>query len=540
MPDSADISVISSKLSPEETEIEDTGSLNSIRGRIGLFLGLSVFLLLMLLGAPISLEKLMQESGGSPFIAWSVFCVLCLMAIWWVTEAVPIAVTSLIPIVAFPLIGIQSVKATSADYMHPIVVLLMGGFIVAKAIERWDLHKRIALNVTTFVGAKPSMLIGGFMAAGAMMSMWISNSATTIMLTPIAISVAASIYGSGEDGLSFKYALLLGIAFACSIGGLGTPVGTPTNLIIIGYLNETTDLDITFSQWMQIGVPTVLILVPIAWFVVSKVAFKIPEIDGSSGREILLERKRLLGKMTSAEKRTVLIFAFVAFLWMFKKPLNGLTFENLFIVPGLQSWAASVWGDEVLAMKPLGGLTDTVTAIIGVLLCFLIPAGKSAKKGARILDWETAESIPWGPLLLFGGGLSLATAIRGSGLGQWFGAELSAFAGLPTLVLVMLITAFVIFLTEVMSNVATAASIMPVLGAAALASGIDIELIAAPIALAASCAFMLPMATGPNAVVYASGSVPLPVMAKAGVTLNIISIFVITAISLVIAPMVFS
>ena len=500
----------------------------SLRRRLGLVIGPLLFLVLFFKGAPTSLEVLASDGATNPFAAWAVFCVFCLMAIWWVTEAVPIAVTAMLPLILFPLLGVQPINVTSAEYMHPVVVLLMGGFIIAKAIESWGLHKRIALTITTLLGARPTMLIAGFMVSGALMSMWISNTATALMLTPIAISVADSIYGDDKDGVEFLYALLLGMAFACSIGGLGTPVGTPTNLIIIGYLNQTSDLNIGFAQWMCIGIPAVCILLPIAWFVVAKLAFKFRQVDGVAGRELLLQQKRALGKMTIPEKRTLIVFATVAFLWIFRKPLNALTLDQILIFPWLRDLLAGEYG----ALRPLAGLTDHVTAIIGVLLCFLIPAGAAGKKAATILDWRAAEGIPWGTVLLFGGGMSLAGAITSSGLGSWFGSELAVLSNLPTILLVMCITFVVIFLTEIMSNVATAASIMPVLGATALATGIDLELVAVPVALAASCAFMFPMATGPNAVVYATGPVPLPVMARAGVRLNLVAIFIITLISI--------
>lgn len=506
----------------------------SLRRRLGLIIGPILFLLLILGGPPASLRELAAQSAIDPFSAWFVFCVFCLMAVWWVTEAVPIAVTALLPLIIFPLLGVQSIKVTSAEYMNPIVVLLMGGFIIAKAIERWGLHKRIALNVTTLLGARPSMLVAGFMISGAIMSMWISNTASAIMLTPIAISVAKSIYGDDQDGQAFLYALLLGVAFACSIGGLGTPVGTPTNLIIIGYLNEATDLNIGFAQWMRIGIPAVCILLPIAWFMVTKVAFRFRQVDGEAGHDMLLAQKNALGKMTLPEKRTLIIFAIVAFLWIFRKPLNAITLDQILVF----SWLRELVAPEFGSSRPFAGLTDHVVAIIGVLLCFLIPAGASNEHKSTILDWDAAESIPWGTVLLFGGGMSLAGAITSSGLGSWFGNELAVLANLPVILLVLCVTCVVIFLTEIMSNVATAASIMPVLGATALATGIDIELIAAPVALAASCAFMFPMATGPNAVVYATGPVPLPVMARAGVLLNIIAVFIITIISVWLGPVV--
>ena len=489
------------------------------RKRIGLFLGPLVVCLLLIIGTP---NGLIESTGDALQAdkAWIVLCVLVLMASWWVTEAIPLPVTALLPLVLLPLAGVQSLKATSSEYMHPIIVLLLGGFIIAKAIERWDLHKRIALNVVNFVGFKPSMLVGGFMLAGAILSMWISNSATCIMLTPIALSVASAVLGENKFNSPFTYSLMLGIAYACSVGGLGTPVGTPTNLIIIGYLNDAVGMDISFGQWAAIGFPVVFILVPIIWFILTKIVFKTPETDLNveNGQNLVKSQLARLGKISIPEKRTLYVFAVIAVLWCFRGALKDVS---------------------LMGVTPFSGLTDAITAIIGVFLCFLIPSGSKSEAGSTLLDWKTAESIPWGPLLLFGGGMSIAYAIRTSGLADWVGVELGALAAMPIILLVLLLTAFVIFITEVMSNVATASTLMPILGAAALSSGLSVELLALPIAMAASCAFMLPTATGPNAVVFASGEVSLPTMVKAGFIANLVAVPVITVLSLLLAPIIF-
>ncbi|MEO1656683.1 MAG: SLC13 family permease [Pseudomonadota bacterium] len=489
-----------------------------LRPRIGLVLGPLAAGVLLLLGAPDSLAATVGPSGD-PWFAWSVCALLIWMATWWVTEAVPIPVTALLPLVILPVVAGQSVSQTAAPYMHPIVVLLMGGFIVAKAIERWNLHTRIALNVVVRAGARPAALVGGFMAAAALLSMWISNTATAIMLTPIALSVASAVLGPGQDRAPFTMALVLGVAYGCSIGGVGTYIGTPTNLIIVGYLNETTGRDISFLQWMTFGVPTVLVMLPLAWFVLTKWAFKLSGVQSGEGVELVRERLAALGQPSVPEQRTLMVFALVAFLWIFRQPLQAIT---------------------VAGVSPFGGFTDHVTAILGVVLCFVVPAGCPDRPHAKILDWDAAESIPWGVVILFGGGMSLAVAIRASGLGTWIGNELGILGGLPTVLLVLVLTAFVIFLTEITSNVATAAALMPVLGAFALSIGLDVSLVALPLALAASCAFMLPMATGPNAVVYAESKVSLTDMARAGFRLNLIAIVVVAVLSLALAPVVFS
>ncbi len=439
------------------------------------------------------------------------------MAIWWVSEAIPIPVTSLAPIVILPLFGVQSVRETAAPYMHPIVVLLLGGFLFAKAIERWNLHTRIALSIVARSGDHPATLIAGFMGAAAILSMWISNTATSIMLIPIALSVAAAVLGDDKTDDPFTYVLLLGVAWSCSIGGLGTLVGTPTNLIVVSYLNDQAGFDISFLQWMMFGLPTVAVIVPAAWLVLTKWAFRIRPHGGAAAQEAVRARLASLGPITTPEKRTLAMFAVIAFLWIFRQPLNGI---------------------EIMGVKPLAGLTDHMIAILGVFLAFLIPAGDK-NRSPGLLDWRRAETIPWGVVLLFGGGMSMAGAISASGLSAWIGGELAGFAGLPLILLMLIVTTAVIFTTEVTSNIATAAALMPVLGSVALATGIPVELLAAPLAMAASCAFMLPMATGPNAVVYASGAVSLPTMAAAGFRLNIVAIFLITGIVYILAPLAF-
>ncbi|MGS2722981.1 SLC13 family permease [Porticoccus sp. GXU_MW_L64] len=485
---------------------------------IGLYAGPVIAVVLLLVGAPDDL----QNGADSLPQAWVVLALLSLMAVWWVTEAVPIPVTSLLPLIVLPLSGINTMAQAATPYMHPIVVLLLGGFIFAKAIEQWGLHERIALNVVARSGNSPARLIGGFMLAAAGLSMWISNSATSIMMMPIALSVAAVIEPDNSERPAFTLALLLGIAYACSIGGLGTPVGTPTNLIIIGYLNDQTGQEIGFSQWMRLGLPMVAVMLPLAWYAMTRWVFKMPKVDAAKAHHLVADRLNTLGKMSVPEKRTLMVFAAVAALWVFRRPLNELEL---------------VVGDSTL--KPLAGLTDPMTAIIAVLLCFLVSAGgKSGEKGnaQKLLSWQAAETIPWGVLLLFGGGMSLAQAIASTGLSAYIGQSLSVLAELPLPVLMLLIAAAVLALTEVTSNIATASALMPVLGAVAIETGVPLVLMAAPVALAASCAFMLPMATGPNAVAFSTGRVSLMTMAKAGLRINLIAVVVITAVAYFLAP----
>lgn len=488
------------------------------RQQIGLVLGPLLAILLQILG-PSDAVQLALGGVVEARQAWIVLSLLLLMAIWWISEAVPIPVTSLLPLIVLPMAGVDSLSHTASDYMHPVVVLLMGGFIFAKTIERWGLHQRIALNVVARSGNQPVALVGGFMAAAALLSMWISNTATSIMMMPIAMSVVAAVSGENDLESDFSHALLLGIAYGCSIGGLGTPVGTPTNLIVMGYLNEEAGYAIDFGRWMMLGLPAVLLVLPMAWFVLTRWSFPIHKLKISGGQDIIKEKLDELGKITVPEQRSMFVFFIVAGLWILKSPLQSI---------------------DLFGVKPFAQLSDAITAIIGVVLAHLIPAGGSAAKGEKLLDWQTAESIPWGVVLLFGGGMALAGAISSTGLGHWLGEELVVFAGLPVLLLILIIAGAVIFATEVTSNVATAAALTPVLGAMALSAGMDAALLAAPLALAASCAFMLPMATGPNAVAYATGHVSLPVMAGAGFRINFLAIPIITLIVYLLAPIAFA
>ena len=483
--------------------------------RIGLVAGLFTFVVLILIGPPASL---LDDGYGAD--AWLTLALLLLMAIWWVSEAVPIPVTSLLPLIVLPLFGVLPMAKVAAPYMHPIVVLLMGGFIFAKAIERWGLHERIALHVVNKAGGSPMGLIGGFMLASALLSMWISNSATSIMMMPIAISVSMALENDGQDNRPFTIALLLGIAYACSIGGLGTPIGTPTNLIVMGYLSEQNGIEISFAQWMMLGLPAVILLLPLAWLVLTKFAFDLPKSDATAAKEKVSQRLLALGSISVPERRTLMVFSLIAFMWMFRRLLN--------------SWEFTI-GD--VSYAPLSGLTDHMTAIIAVVLCFLIPAGCDKKRGEKLLVWKAAEEIPWGVLLLFGGGMSLALAITSTGLSAYIGSSLSIFFSLPIPILILIIALMVLALTEVTSNIATASALMPVLGAIAIETGLPIEMMAAPLALAASCAFMLPMATGPNAVVFATGQVSLATMAKTGFKLNLIALVAISLLAYFIAPL---
>lgn len=450
--------------------------------------------------------------------AWIAASLVVLMATWWVTEAIPIAVTALLPMVVLPLTGVASMKAAATPFASPIVMLLMGGFIIAKSVERWNLHERIALNVVLRAGTNPGSLVAGFMVAAAVLSMWISNTATTIMLLPIAVSVARAVLGRDDLKAPFTLALLLGLAYGASIGGLGTPVGTPTNLIVIGYLAEQTGTEISFGTWMLIGIPMVLLMLPAAWFTLTRWAFKLTVTQGGEGQSVLAQRLAALGGMRVPERRVLMVFSLIASAWIFRKLLNTV---------------------EVAGVSPFAGLSDPLIAVAGAIAFFLIPSGSMREKGTMLLDWDTAVQIPWGVVLLFGGGLSMASAITSTGLAAWLGGEMAGLTAMPLIVIMLALTTFIIFATEVSSNVATASALLPVIGAIASAGGADPVILAMPVAMAASCAFMLPMATGPNAIVFASGHVSIAQMAVVGIRLNILGILLISAASYVLVPLLF-
>jgi len=466
--------------------------------RVGLVLGLALAVGLQFLPAP---EGLSREG-------WAVVSLAALMAVWWATEAIPIPATALLPLAVAPLAGVASIGETAAPYARSIIFLLLGGFIIAMAIQRWNLHARIALNIVARFGARPRALIFGFMLAAALLSMWISNTATTIMMTPIALSVAAA---AGRERMAlFAPPLLLGLAYAASVGGLGTPVGTPTNLLVIGWLREAGQ-DVSFLEWMGLGLPVVAVMVPLLWLLVTRL-FHPPDAPAPEAAAAVRRELDAMGRISGPERRVLILFVLIGLAWMTRQFV-------LVKIPGL------------------GGLTDTGIAVIGALAFFFVPSG--LRRGEALLDWDTAERLPWGVVVLFGGGLSLAFLIETSGLAAWLGAAMAGVGALPLILLMLCLAALVIFATEMMSNIATVSALIPVFAALSTASGADPLMIAAPVAMAASCAFMLPVATGPNAVVFASGEVRIGQMVRAGLFGNLIGIAAITALAYLIAPLLF-
>ncbi|MEE8371004.1 MAG: SLC13 family permease [Sphingomonadales bacterium] len=458
--------------------------------------------------------QLLTPSAGLSAEAWQVVALAGWMAIWWGTEAIPIPATSLLPLVVLPIMGAVTPAAAASPFANPVIFLLLGGFIIAMGMQRWNLHRRIALTILVKVGNRPEALIGGFMAASALLSMWVSNTATTLMMVPIALSVAGATLGQENIRHPFTVALLLSVAYAASIGGMGTLVGTPPNAMVAAYLLENMDIEVGFAQWMSVGVPIVLILVPLAWFVLTKWVFNLDGFSAERGAEAVAAELDELGRLSTPERRVLFLFAAVALFWIFRPLLSKIS--------GLQ------------------GLSDMGIAIGGAVAMFVMPSGSRDEKGTFLLDWAWAVRLPWGVILLFGGGLSLAAAIKATGLAAWMGEGLVGLTTLHLFLLMLALVAMITFLTELTSNTATTAALLPVLGAIAGAGNLDPLLLAVPAAMAASCAFMLPVATAPNAVIFAGGHITIPEMAGAGFRLNLVAIMIITALCYALVPLIFT
>jgi sodium-dependent dicarboxylate transporter 2/3/5 len=447
--------------------------------------------------------------------AWATAGVGMLMVAWWATQVLPVPVTSLLPIVLFPLIGISSVREAAAPYANPVIFLLLGGFIIATGLQRWQLHRRLALLIIRLAGSHPHSIVGGFMFASAILSMWISNTATTIMMLPIAISLAQVLLVGQSKEITDKFTicLLLGIAYAASIGGLGTLIGTPPNAMMAAFMTETYGINIGFAKWMTFGIPIICLLLPLAWLLLTRLIFTFDLPYNKSTVKTVDSELEAMGPISTPEKRTAIVFSLIALAWVIRPVLQQL--------PGLAE------------------LSDTTIAIAGAISLFLIPSGDKLKKNTQLLDWATAMSIPWGVLLLFGGGLSLAAMISSSGLAIWLGGVLSVLTSFHIFILILSIVTLVVFLTELTSNTATTATLLPILGGIATAAYIEPMLLIAPMALAASCAFMLPVATAPNAIVFGSGKVSIPQMVKAGFYLNLLVITLIPPMAYLLVPIVF-
>ncbi|MAM58892.1 MAG: anion transporter [Salinicola sp.] len=464
----------------------------STAARVGLILGPVWIVATQILPAPAGMEP----------AAWHCVGLALLLATWWATEAIPIPATSLLPIPLAPALGIADLKGTAASYANPTIFLFLGGFLLGIAMQRWNLHRRIALRILNVVGQKPKQQIAGFMLATGFISMWVSNTATAIMMLPIGMSVI-SLFADAESDEVKRYAtaLLLAIAYSASIGGVATLIGTPPNAILAGYLSSEQDIELGFAQWMVIGLPVSLAMMVVAWWWLTRGKFEL-KLDNDDG-DVIGDELAKLGEMKPAEKRVGVVFLLAALAWVTRPLLND-------------------WGVE--------WLSDTSVALLAGVGLFLIPSG--SERHRPLLLWEDARDLPWGILLLFGGGLALASTISSSGLADWIANQLTVFGNLPLLLLIGVIVLVIIFLTELTSNTATAAAFLPLLGALAVSLGVDPLLITVPAAIAASCAFMMPVATPPNAIVFATGRMSIQSMIRAGFFLNIAGTVVVTLICL--------
>ncbi|WP_417538456.1 SLC13 family permease [Marinobacter sp.] len=467
---------------------------------VGLLVGAGFLLMTVALPPP---ESMTVE-------AWSALGLMLLMATWWSTEAIPIPATALLPVVLVPGLGLGSISQATSPYAHPIIFLFLGGFTLGLAMQRWELHRRIALMTLRAVGNEPKRQVAGFMLATAFLSMWVSNTATAIMMLPIGLSVI-SMMGNGQPENVQRYAtaLLLAIAYSASVGGIATLIGTPPNALLAAYLSETQGVSVGFAQWMLLGVPVATVMLALIWWWLTRHDFGLVAQEGAG--EAIRDELAALGKMSRGEKLVAVVFVLTASAWIFRPLLSA----------SIMPW-----------------LTDTGIAISAAIAMFIIPV--SVRQQTFVLDWDAAKGIPWGVLLLFGGGLAMAGVISSSGLASWIAESMGVASALPLIVMITLVVAVIIFLTEVTSNTATTAAFLPLLGALALSQEISPLLLTIPAAIAASCAFMMPVATPPNAIVFSSGDMKIGDMIRAGFALNIIGIVVVTLLCYLLMDFVFT
>ncbi|MDX3775122.1 DASS family sodium-coupled anion symporter [Chromatiaceae bacterium AAb-1] len=440
--------------------------------------------------------------------AWIIAGLMIWMAIWWMTEVISIPATAMLPIVIIPLLGLDSAKAVTSAYADPVIFLFLGGFVISIAMERWNLHKRIALLAMLTVGSKPSQQLAGIMAVTAFLSMWMSNTATAVMMLPIGLSIIAMQQQNAQSD-NFSKAILLSIAYAASIGGVATIIGTPPNILLAAYLKNTYNLEIGFGTWMLFGVPLAISMLILCWLWLTKF-YKLNTIEATDSRKLYSSKLAELGKMHNAERVVLVIFGSAAFCWIFRSYLvqfTGLPFD------------------------------DTIIAITAALLLFILPVG--FKTSQKVLNWDDTKKLPWGVLLLFGGGLALAAQIQKSGLSDYIAQQVGMMGNVDILLLVIVVTTIIIFLTEITSNTATAATFLPLLGPVAVSLDTSAAMLVIPAAVAASFAFMLPVATPPNAIVFGAGKLKIADMAKAGLFLNLTGIVLIVAFTMLLARNLF-
>ena len=475
--------------------------------KIGLYLGPVLFIL----------TRFFLEPEGLSDQANAVLASTLWIAIWWITEAIPIAATSLLPIILFPLSGALPLAETTSSFGHRFVFLYLGGFILALAIQKWNLHKRIALNIIRLVGTNVQKIILGFMVATAFLSMWISNTATAVMMLPIGIAIIKQmkdLKNSPEDeNLIFGKALMLSIAYSASIGGIATLIGTPPNLVFAGIIQEVYNIEISFLKWFQFGFPISILLLAISWIYLTKVAFKFKQNEFNEGKEEINMQLEELGPISYEEKIVLSVFVLTGLAWILR---------------------------TYLLNKFIPNLDDSIIALISGISLFLFQANNQEGKNEKIMNWEDAVKLPWGILLLFGGGLAIAQGFQSSGLANWIAENLTQLNGSSLFIILLVVITAVNFLTEITSNLATTAMLLPILAPTAVILGVHPYLLMVGATLAASCAFMLPVATPPNAVVFGSNYLKISDMVRVGILMNFISIIIIFIMVYFILPVLWN
>ncbi|WP_068674050.1 DASS family sodium-coupled anion symporter [Oceanobacillus sp. Castelsardo] len=457
--------------------------------KVGLILGPLLFLLTLLFFHP---------EGLSPE-ARSVLAVTLWVATWWITEPIPIPVSSLIPIILLPTTGALDGSTVVSSYGNDIIFLFLGGFFIATAMEKWNLHKRMALSIISVIGTSPQRIVLGFMVATAFLSMWVSNTAATMMLIPMGLAIVHQASSSLEKGKyasdipKFEKSVIFGIGYAATVGGLGTLIGTPPLSILAATVGTMFDTEISFAGWMMIGVPMVVILIPLLWLFLTKVVYKINFRELPGGKEQINKERNSLGKITYEEKAVAVVFVFAAFMWI----TRTFIWQNIVEIPGI---------------------SDGIIAMIATVLLFLIPAKR--EEGSKIMEWKDSKDIPWGILILFGGGLAIAAGFTSTGLSEWIGLQLAGLEGMNILLVMFISTLVILLLTEITSNTATGTMIIPVVASLALALNIHPYALMVPCAMAANCSFMLPVGTPPNAIMYGTGRLKITEMVKNGFWLN--------------------
>jgi len=497
---------------------EVSGSTRSMSQKIGLILGAVLFFIVILF---------FDFDPEKPIVT-RMAAVAVLMAVWWITDAIPLFATALLPMLLYPLLGILKGNATAPIYINSTIFLFIGGFMIALTMEKWQLHRRIALFIIRLIGGGPSRIVLGFMAAAAFLSMWISNTATAIMMVPIGLAIVSQMEAKFDEEKTHKFtvALMLGIAYACSMGGIATLVGTPPNLSFARIFEITFPkaTPIAFGTWFIMGLPLCVVMLVIIWLILTKVFFRVPP-DVTVDRSIVDKEYDELGPISFEEKSVLIIFFLTAFLWVFRKKLN-LGFVSL---PG--------WSQLIPYPKLID---DGTVALVMAMILFLIPTRSKDAETATIMGPDVIKNIPWNIVILFGGGFALAKGFQVTGLSTLIGNKFAGLAGMPPIVMIVIICFGLTFLTELTSNTATTEMILPILASVAFAMKANPMLLMIPATLSASCAFMMPVATPPNAIVFGSGRIKIAEMARVGVFINIIGVIVITALFYIIGTAVFS